>query len=56
MQLRDALLRTIRECVRGSVTGAVGMKGSGQVHHNLDSKIMSATPRWVRAASRCVRS
>ena len=56
MQLRDALLRTIRECDRGSVTGAVGMKGSGQVHHNLDSKIRSGTTRWVRGACRCVRS
>jgi len=56
MQLRDALLRTIRECVRGSVTGAVGMKGSGQVHHNLDSQIRSGTTRWVSAAGKCVRS
>ena len=28
MQLRDALLRTIRECIRGRVTDAAGMKGA----------------------------
>jgi hypothetical protein len=49
MQLRDALLHTIRECVRGSATDAMGMKGSGQVHHNLDGKIRNGTTRWVRA-------
>jgi hypothetical protein len=56
MQLRDALLRTIRECIRGRATDAVGMRGSGKVHHNLDSQIRSGTTRWVSAAGKCVRS
>jgi hypothetical protein len=27
------------------------MKGSGQVHHNLDGKIRNGATRWVRAGA-----